>query len=138
MLLIFTVFISLVLRMGLPATANYTVVSTLMAPVIVSLGAQNRLPVPLIAVHLSVFFFGILADDIRTAILPFIFIFHTGLLMTGTGGWLHLTIIAVGGVVAMTVMLPVANEPTAFSQYSEGIPSYAADLTQSTGATLLG
>ncbi len=77
------------------------------------------------------------AYAIRTAILPFIFIFHTELLMIGTGGWLHLTIMAVGAVVAMTVMLPVGNEPTAFSQYSEGILGYAADLTQSTGATLL-
>jgi TRAP-type uncharacterized transport system fused permease subunit len=55
--------ISLILGMGLPTTANYIVVSTLMAPVIVELGAQNGLIVPLIAVHLFVFYFGILADD---------------------------------------------------------------------------
>jgi Fe-S cluster assembly iron-binding protein IscA len=119
--------------MGLPTTANYIVVSTLMAPVIVSLGAQNGLIVPLIAVHLFVFYFGILADDtppvglaafaaagisggdpirtgiqgftydIRTAILPFIFIFNTELLMIGIGSWLHLTIVVVGAVVAMMV-----------------------------------
>jgi TRAP-type uncharacterized transport system fused permease subunit len=105
--------ISLLLGMGLPTTANYIVVSTLMAPVIVELGAQNGLIVPLIAVHLFVFYFGILADDtppvglaafaaagisggdpirtgiqgfiydIRTAVLPFMFIFNTQLLMIG-------------------------------------------------------
>ena len=102
---------SLVLGMGLPTTANYIVVSSLMAGVIVELGAQNGLIVPLIAVHLFVFYFGILADDtppvglgafaasaisggdpiktgfqgfaydIRTAILPFLFIFNTDLLL---------------------------------------------------------
>lgn len=131
LILLFTAFISLILGMGLPTTANYIVVSTLMAPVIVSLGAQNGLIVPLIAVHLFVFYFGILADDtppvglaafaaagisggdpirtgiqgfaydIRTAILPFIFIFNTELLMIGIGGWLHLLIIIFGAIVAM-------------------------------------
>ena len=102
---------SLILGMGLPTTANYIVVSSLMAPVIVSLGAANGLVVPLIAVHLFVFYFGILADDtppvglaafaaaaisrgdpiktgiqgftydIRTALLPFMFIFNTELLL---------------------------------------------------------
>src|SRR5690606_26471282 len=63
LMLIYTAVISLILGMGLPTTANYIVVSTLMAPVIVTLGAQNGLLVPLIAVHLFVFYFGILADD---------------------------------------------------------------------------
>ena len=63
LMLIFTAIISLILGMGLPTTANYIVVSTLMAPVIVTLGAENGLLVPLIAVHLFVFYFGILADD---------------------------------------------------------------------------
>ena len=63
LILLFTAVISLILGMGLPTTANYIVVSTLMAPVIVTLGAENGLIVPLIAVHLFVFYFGILADD---------------------------------------------------------------------------
>jgi TRAP transporter 4TM/12TM fusion protein len=133
LILLFTAFISLLLGMGLPTTANYIVVSTLMAPVIVSLGAQNGLIVPLIAVHLFVFYFGILADDtppvglaafaaagisggdpirtgiqgfgydIRTAILPFIFIFNNELLMIGIENTLHLVIIVVGAVIAMLV-----------------------------------
>ena len=42
LMLIFTAIICLVLGMGLPTTANYIVVSTLMAPVIVTLGAPVR------------------------------------------------------------------------------------------------
>jgi hypothetical protein len=133
LILLFTAVISLILGMGLPTTANYIVVSTLMAPVIVSLGAQNGLIVPLIAVHLFVFYFGILADDtppvglaafaaagisggdpirtglqgfaydIRTAILPFIFIFNTELLMIGVQNWLHLVIVVVTAVMAMLI-----------------------------------
>ncbi len=131
LILLFTAIISLILGMGLPTTANYIVVSTLMAPVIVELGAQNGLIVPLIAVHLFVFYFGILADDtppvglaafaaagisggdpirtgiqgftydIRTAVLPFMFIFNTQLLMIGLANWLHLIIVIVAAVVAM-------------------------------------
>jgi len=102
---------SLILGMGLPTTANYIVVSALMAPVIVTLGAKSGLIIPLVAAHLFVFYFGILADDtppvglaafaaaaisggdpiktgvqgfmydIRTALLPFLFIFNTELLL---------------------------------------------------------
>jgi TRAP-type uncharacterized transport system fused permease subunit len=133
LILLFTAIISLLLGMGLPTTANYIVVSTLMAPVIVNLGAANGLIVPLIAVHLFVFYFGILADDtppvglaafaaagisggdpirtgiqgfgydIRTAILPFIFIFNTEMLMIGIGSWLHLVIVIAASIMAMLV-----------------------------------
>ncbi|OZB14174.1 MAG: C4-dicarboxylate ABC transporter, partial [Marinobacter sp. 34-60-7] len=133
LMLILTAIISLILGMGLPTTANYIVVSTLMAPVIVTLGAQNGLIVPLIAVHLFVFYFGILADDtppvglaayaaaaisgadpiktgiqgftydIRTAILPFMFIFNTQLLLIGLTGWFDLLITIFSAVTAMLV-----------------------------------
>ena len=62
LMLFFVAVISIILGMGLPTTANYIVVSALLAPVIVSLGQQNGLIVPLIAVHLFVFYFGIMAD----------------------------------------------------------------------------
>ena len=131
LILLFTAVISLLLGMGLPTTANYIVVSSLMAPVIVNLGAQSGLIVPLIAVHLFVFYFGILADDtppvglaafaaagisggdpirtgiqgftydIRTAVLPFMFIFNTQLLLIGVANWLHLLIVIVSAIVAM-------------------------------------
>jgi len=110
-MLLLVAVMSLILGMGLPTTANYIVVSSLMAPVIVSVGAQTGLVVPLIAVHMFVFYFGILADDtppvgvaafaaaaisggdpirtgiqgftydIRTALLPFLFIFNHELLL---------------------------------------------------------
>tara|TARA_R110000787_G_scaffold88391_4_gene187699 strand:+ start:1888 stop:4632 length:2745 start_codon:yes stop_codon:yes gene_type:complete len=106
-----TAVLSLILGMGLPTTANYIVVSALLAPVIVTLGQQNGLIVPLIAVHLFVFYFGIMADvtppvglasfaaaavsggdpiktgliaffySLRTAALPFLFIYNTELLL---------------------------------------------------------
>lgn len=111
LMLVLTAIFSLVLGMGLPTTANYIVVSSLLVPVIVTLGQQNGLIVPLIAVHLFVFYFGIMADvtppvglasfaaaavskgdpiktgiqafyySLRTAVLPFLFIFNTDLLL---------------------------------------------------------
>jgi len=111
LILLWTGILSLILGMGLPTTANYIVVSSLLAPVIVSLGQQNGLIVPLIAVHMFVFYFGIMADvtppvglasfaaaaisggdpiktgfvaffySLRTALLPFLFIFNTDLLL---------------------------------------------------------
>ena len=61
-MLLFTAFVCLVLGMGVPTTANYILVATLMAPVIVELGAQSGLVIPLIAVHLFVFYYGIMGD----------------------------------------------------------------------------
>ncbi|WP_240637821.1 TRAP transporter permease [Paracoccus aestuarii] len=114
-ILLLTAVLSLILGMGLPTTANYIVVSALLAPVIVTLGQQNGLIVPLIAVHLFVFYFGIMADvtppvglasfaaaavsggdpirtgvvaffySLRTAALPFLFIFNTDLLLIDVG-----------------------------------------------------
>ena len=49
-----------------PAYATLTkkpMLEGLTAPVIITVGAQNGLVVPLIAAHLFVFYFGILADD---------------------------------------------------------------------------
>ena len=111
LMLIFVAILSLILGMGLPTTANYIVVSSLMVSVVVELGAQSGLVVPLIAVHLFVFYFGIMADvtppvglasfaaaavsggdairtgftaffySLRTVALPFVFIFNTDLLL---------------------------------------------------------
>ncbi len=116
LMLILAAMTSLILGMGLPTTANYIVMATLTAPVIVVLGAKADLIIPLLAAHLFVFYFGILADDtppvglaafaasaiaksdpiqtgiqgfiydLRTAILPFVFIFNLELLMmSGVG-----------------------------------------------------
>ncbi len=131
LMLVLVAFISLILGMGLPTTANYIVVSTLMAPVVVELGAQNGLLVPLIAVHMFVFYFGLMADvtppvglasfaaaaiaradpiktgitafyySMRTAILPFLFIFNTELLLIGIKSPIHLIFTVVSATVAM-------------------------------------
>lgn len=111
LMLVLVAILSLILGMGLPTTANYIVVSSLMVAVVVELGAQSGLVVPLIAVHLFVFYFGIMADvtppvglasfaaaavsggdairtgftaffySLRTVALPFVFIFNTDLLL---------------------------------------------------------
>lgn len=131
LILLFTAIISLILGMGLPTTANYIVVSSLMAPVIVSLGAANDIAIPLIAAHMFVFYFGILADDtppvglaafaaaaiskgdpirtgiqgftydIRTAMLPFMFIFNTQLLMIGIDNTVEFIIVVVSSIIGM-------------------------------------
>ena len=133
LMLVLVALISLILGMGLPTTANYIVVSTLMAPVVVELGAQSGLLVPLIAVHLFVFYFGLMADvtppvglasfaaaaiarsdplktgvtafyySMRTAILPFLFIFNTQLLMIGIDSPWHLALTVASAIVAMLV-----------------------------------
>src|SRR3546814_19247222 len=63
LMLLLTAFLSLILGMGLPTTAHYLVVSSLLAPVIVALGQQNGLIVPPLAVPLFVFFFGTTAHS---------------------------------------------------------------------------
>ncbi|KKM79171.1 hypothetical protein LCGC14_1352630, partial [marine sediment metagenome] len=113
LMLVLVGLFSLILGMGLPTTANYIVVSSLMASVVVSLGAQEGLIVPLIAAHLFVFYFGIMADvtppvglasfaaaavsggdpiktgftaffySLRTVALPFLFIYNPTLILYG-------------------------------------------------------
>jgi hypothetical protein len=131
-MLLLVALISLILGMGLPTTANYIVVSSLMAGVVVQLGAQEGLIVPLIAVHLFVFYFGIMADvtppvglasfaaaavsggdpiktgftaffySMRTVLLPFLFIFNTDLLLIDVG-WLDGIFIFIVATAAMLV-----------------------------------
>ena len=132
LMLMLTAVLSLILGMGLPTTANYIVVSSLLAPVIVTLGQQHGLIVPLIAVHLFVFYFGIMADvtppvglasfaaaavskgdpiktgltafyySLRTAALPFLFIFNTDLLLIDVD-WAHGIAIFVISTIAMLI-----------------------------------
>lgn len=129
-MLLFTAFVCLVLGLGVPTTANYILVATLMAPVIVELGAQSGLVIPLIAVHLFVFYYGIMGDVTppvglatfaaaaisgedpiqtgiqgslyisRTAILPFVWIFNPTLLLIDIEGWWELVIVVVAALTA--------------------------------------
>ncbi len=111
--------VCLILGMGLPTTANYIVVASLMATVLVELGSASGLQIPLIAIHLYVLYFGLMADstppvclaafaasaisganpmrtgvqsflyDIRTSILPIVFIFNPELLLVGVESVWH-------------------------------------------------
>ena len=130
-MLLFIAFVCLVLGLGVPTTANYILVATLMAPVVVELGAQSGLVIPLIAVHLFVFYYGIMGDitppvglatfaaaaisgedpiatgiqgsvyALRTVILPFIWIFNPQLLLIDIDGWSELVSVIVASTLAM-------------------------------------
>ncbi|MFT0849394.1 TRAP transporter fused permease subunit [Achromobacter sp. F4_2707] len=129
-MLFFTAAVCLVLGLGMPTTANYILMATLMAPVVVELGAQSGMVIPLIAVHLFVFYYGIMADitppvglatfaaaaisgesplatgvqgvtyAMRTAVLPFMFIFNPMLLLIDVSGWVELVLVVVGATFA--------------------------------------
>ncbi|NIA21600.1 MAG: TRAP transporter fused permease subunit, partial [Anaerolineaceae bacterium] len=131
LILALTAFVSLVLGMGLPTTATYIVMASLTAGVIVQLAGDSGFVVPLIAAHLFCFYFGILADDtppvglaayaasaiarsnpiktgiqgfvydLRTAVLPFMFVFNTDFLLIGIRQWWHVAIIFAAGTMAM-------------------------------------
>ncbi|MGF1720062.1 TRAP transporter permease [Vibrio kyushuensis] len=130
-MLVLIAVISLILGLGLPTTANYIVVSSLMAPVVITLGAQHGVIVPLIAVHLFVFYFGIMADitppvglaafaasaiskadpiktgiqafkyAMLTAVLPFMFIFNTDIILVGIDSFWHAAFIFLTTLIAM-------------------------------------
>jgi TRAP transporter 4TM/12TM fusion protein len=129
-MLLFTAFVCLVLGLGVPTTANYILVATLMAPVIVELGAQSGLVIPLIAVHLFVFYYGIMGDitppvglatfaaaaisgedaiktglqgsvyALRTAVLPFVFVFNPMLLLIDVRSWWEVLLVAFAATAA--------------------------------------
>ena len=52
----FTMITALLLGMGVPTTANYVITSTIAAPALVQMG------IPVLAAHMFVFYFGIIAD----------------------------------------------------------------------------
>ncbi len=158
-MLLLVAVMSLILGMGLPTTANYIVVSSLMAPVIVSVGAQSGLVVPLVAVHLFVFYFGILADDtppvglaafaaaaisggdpiktgvqgftydIRTALLPFLFIFNTELLLIDVGLFKAVFIFLVSVVAMMLFAAATQGYFLARSRWYETLALVLISLT---------
>ncbi|MBL0943955.1 MAG: TRAP transporter permease [Hydrogenophaga sp.] len=136
-MLFFIAFVCLVLGLGVPTTANYVLVATLMAPVVVELGAQSGLIIPLIAVHLFVFYYGIMGDitppvglatfaaaaisgedsirtgvqgaiyALRTVILPFIWIFNPQLLLIDVHGWGELIRVVLACTLATLVFAAV-------------------------------
>ena len=111
-LILLTIILCLLLGMGLPTTANYVVVASNIT-VLVDVGNASGFIFPLIAVHLFVFYFGLMADvtppvglasyaaaaisggdplrtglqaiwySLRTGILPIVFLFNHELLLIG-------------------------------------------------------
>ncbi len=130
-LLFMVMILCLILGLGLPTTANYLVVAALMANVIVEIGGASGIILPLIAVHLYVFYFGLMADvtppvglaayaaaaisradpiktgiqafwyEIRTAILPVVFIFNPELLLIGVTSIWHGILIFIVSLIAI-------------------------------------
>ena len=118
-LIILTIVLCLLLGMGLPTTANYVVVASLMSMVLIDVGNASGYIFPLIAVHLFVFYFGLMADvtppvglasyaaagisggdplrtgiqafwySLRTGILPVVFLFNHELLLIGVNNIWH-------------------------------------------------
>ena len=128
--LIFSVFACIILGMGLPTTATYIIMAAMTAPAILTISQDLNLGLPIVAVHLFVFYYGIVADDtppvglcayaaagiansdpIKTGwksfrldlaafTLPFMFIYNTQLLMYNTT-WLRLLYIIPMCVIGM-------------------------------------
>ena len=116
-LLIAIALCSLVLGLGLPTTPNYILISSLFALALQNAAQLFGLDVPVVAIHLFILYFGVLADDtppvglcacaagaisgaspvstgiraffldLRTAILPFAFIYNADLLLIETDGF---------------------------------------------------
>lgn len=135
LLLIITGVASLIIGMGLPTTATYIVMASITVPIILQLGGNIGLVIPAIAAHLFCFYFGILADDtppvglaaytaaaiadsdpiqtgiqgfiydLRTAVIPFMFVFNPQLVMQGVNSGfqgLFIFAMAVFGAFAFT------------------------------------
>jgi len=132
-LLLLTIILCLLLGMGLPTTANYVVVASLMALVLVDVGNASGYIFPLIAVHLFVFYFGLMADvtppvglasyaaaaisggdplktgvqafwySLRTGILPIVFLFNHELLLIGIENIWHALLVIVTSLIGILV-----------------------------------
>ena len=132
-LLFLTIILCLLLGMGLPTTANYVVVASLMATVLVDVGNASGFIFPLIAVHLFVFYFGLMADvtppvglasyaaaaisggdplktglqafwySLRTGILPIVFLFNHELLLIGIENIWHALVVIITSLVGILV-----------------------------------
>ncbi len=132
-LLLLTILLCLLLGMGLPTTANYVVVASLMAMVLVDVGNASGFIFPLIAVHLFVFYFGLMADvtppvglasyaaaaisggdplktgvqafwySLRTGILPIVFLFNHELLLIGVENIWHALLVILTSLTGILV-----------------------------------
>ena len=116
--LVLTMLCCIVLGMGVPTTANYCIMASTCAPILVQLGF------PVVAAHFFVFYFGIVADitppvalaayagsaiaksnpmktginatklAIAAFIVPYIFAYNSEMLFVGVNGWYDVLLIA--------------------------------------------
>ena len=132
-LLLLTIILCLLLGMGLPTTANYVVVASLMSMVLVDVGNASGYIFPIIAVHLFVFYFGLMADvtppvglasyaaagisggdplktgvqalwySLRTGVLPIVFLFNHELLLIGIENIWHAILVIITSLTGILV-----------------------------------
>ena len=132
-LIALTILLCLLLGMGLPTTANYVVVASLMSMVLVDVGNASGYIFPIIAVHLFVFYFGLMADvtppvglasyaaagisggdplktgmqaiwySLRTGVLPIVFLFNHELLLIGVENFWHAILVIVTSLIGILV-----------------------------------
>ncbi len=132
-LLLLTIILCLLLGMGLPTTANYVVVASLMSMVLVDVGNASGYIFPIIAVHLFVFYFGLMADvtppvglasyaaagisggdplktgvqalwySLRTGVLPIVFLFNHELLLIGIENIWHGILVIITSLIGILV-----------------------------------
>ncbi len=123
--LFFTMIACIILGMGVPTTANYVIMATITAPIVIKLG------IPLMAAHMFVFYFGIVADitppvalaayagsaiakcnplkagftatriAITAFIIPYVFAFNPEMLLGQGGGIAEAAIITVTAFIGM-------------------------------------
>ena len=139
-LILLTIILCLLLGMGLPTTANYVVVASLMATVLVDVGNASGYIFPLIAVHLFVFYFGLMADvtppvglasyaaaaisggdplrtglqaiwySLRTGILPIVFLFNHELLLIGVDSFWQALLVIVTSLIGILVFTAATQQ----------------------------
>ena len=139
-LILLTIILCLLLGMGLPTTANYVVVASLMATVLVDVGNASGFIFPLIAVHLFVFYFGLMADvtppvglasyaaaaisggdplrtglqaiwySLRTGILPIVFLFNHELLLIGINSIWQALIVIITSLIGILVFTSATQQ----------------------------
>jgi TRAP transporter 4TM/12TM fusion protein len=139
--MIFTMFSSIILGMGVPTTANYIIQATISAPALVALD------VPPIAAHLFVFYFGIVADitppvalaafagagiaggnpmktglnatrlGIAAYIVPYMLVYNPILVLVNTEGYSTAIFVLMVLKSVMTAMIGMVGLATGFTRY---------------------
>ena len=131
--LVLTMLCCIVLGMGVPTTANYCIMASTCAPILVQLG------IPMVAAHFFVFYFGIVADitppvalaayagsaiaksrPMKTAVnatklaiaafvVPYIFAFNPQMLFVGDPGMLEIVQIVASAMVGLFAIAAALN-----------------------------